>query len=273
MNKTTPEVRRPQVRPLGNRSRVGSSRPHTSLSLCPHLALEGDAETAALYPRADHICMRPMAPKPSLTWQARFCLAERCTDCRYSSDAPEPRMTDSPGTGRPRGRRHSRYLSGGLFGLLVVLAFSVAIGNVVKGETDVSSGSEPAVPPATMPHRDLAIAVATAEEAQATPVSADVARRDVSEVPPYPTKGQLAMQIASPAARVVVPDATPTPAPLPPPSAAATPAGLPRTHVVVLGETLSDIARTYSTSVPELVRLNHIQNQDLIRPGMVLELP
>ncbi|HIQ11986.1 MAG TPA: LysM peptidoglycan-binding domain-containing protein [Caldilineales bacterium] len=44
-------------------------------------------------------------------------------------------------------------------------------------------------------------------------------------------------------------------------------------HTVVRGESLSQIAFRYGTTVQELRRINHIENPRLIRPGQVLQLP
>lgn len=57
----------------------------------------------------------------------------------------------------------------------------------------------------------------------------------------------------------------PTPAPAPKPSAS--------TYTVKKGDTLSEIAVRYKTTVAELVRLNNIKNPNLIYPGQVLKLP
>lgn len=46
-----------------------------------------------------------------------------------------------------------------------------------------------------------------------------------------------------------------------------------RTYTVVRGDTLWAISRRFCTTVDELVRLNHIENPDLIFPGQVLLLP
>jgi len=45
------------------------------------------------------------------------------------------------------------------------------------------------------------------------------------------------------------------------------------THVIVRGETLSQLAFRYDTSVKTLRRLNHIKNPRLIRPGQKIKLP
>ncbi len=44
-------------------------------------------------------------------------------------------------------------------------------------------------------------------------------------------------------------------------------------HTIVRGESLSQIAFRYGTTVQELRRINHIENPRLIRPGQVIKLP
>ena len=51
------------------------------------------------------------------------------------------------------------------------------------------------------------------------------------------------------------------------------PANTPSTHTVRSGETLSEIAQLYSTTVATLQQLNPISNVNLIRVGQVLRLP
>lgn len=45
------------------------------------------------------------------------------------------------------------------------------------------------------------------------------------------------------------------------------------THIVVKGDNLTSIAKTYNTTVSELVRLNNIKNKNLIYVGQILKLP
>ena len=44
-------------------------------------------------------------------------------------------------------------------------------------------------------------------------------------------------------------------------------------HIVMPGDTLSEIAQYYGTDVDTLVRLNNVENRNLIHPGQVLQLP
>lgn len=69
--------------------------------------------------------------------------------------------------------------------------------------------------------------------------------------------------------------ATPTLPPEPTPSAEAAPAPSPTpiTHVVQAGETLSEIARMYGTTVEAIVQANDLENANAIRQGQVLLIP
>lgn len=66
---------------------------------------------------------------------------------------------------------------------------------------------------------------------------------------------------------------TPTPAaPLPPPTPKPT-ASAPTIYVVQAGDTLSQIAQRYGTTVAALVEVNGLGNADMIRVGMRLTIP
>lgn len=56
-------------------------------------------------------------------------------------------------------------------------------------------------------------------------------------------------------------------------SSGASVPGSARTHVVLTGETLSDIAARYGTSIDAIVRANHIANPNLIVIGQHLDIP
>jgi LysM repeat protein len=55
--------------------------------------------------------------------------------------------------------------------------------------------------------------------------------------------------------------------------AAPAPSPTPITHVVQAGETLSEIARTYDTTVEAIVQANDLENANAIREGQVLLIP
>lgn len=69
--------------------------------------------------------------------------------------------------------------------------------------------------------------------------------------------------------------ATPTLPPEPAPTAEAAPAPSPTpiTHVVQAGETLSEIAHMYGTTVEAIVQANDLENANAIREGQVLLIP
>lgn len=75
---------------------------------------------------------------------------------------------------------------------------------------------------------------------------------------------------------LVAATATPTLPAEPTPTTAeptAAPSPSPITHVVQAGETLSEIARTYDTTVEAVVQANNLQNANAIREGQVLVIP
>lgn len=44
-------------------------------------------------------------------------------------------------------------------------------------------------------------------------------------------------------------------------------------HIVAKGDNLNTIAKTYNTTISEIVRLNNIENKNLIYVGQILKLP
>ncbi|MDX1995763.1 MAG: LysM peptidoglycan-binding domain-containing protein [bacterium] len=77
--------------------------------------------------------------------------------------------------------------------------------------------------------------------------------------------------------RLVIPGGTGTPAPVPttPPANPGNPGtpGTPSTYTVVRGDTLANIARRFSTTVPAISSLNGIANPNRIFAGQVLRIP
>ena len=57
------------------------------------------------------------------------------------------------------------------------------------------------------------------------------------------------------------------------PTSAPAPSPTPITHVVQAGETLSEIARLYGTTVEAIVQANNLDNPDSLREGQVLIIP
>ncbi len=56
-------------------------------------------------------------------------------------------------------------------------------------------------------------------------------------------------------------------------AAAAQPEPAAQEHVVAAGETLGDIAYAYGVRIDDLIKLNNIQNPNLLRVGQVLQIP
>lgn len=52
-------------------------------SICPHLGLQDDPKTSALFPTHTHLCYRSKPPQPvALAHQRDFCLCEKCSECQ-----------------------------------------------------------------------------------------------------------------------------------------------------------------------------------------------
>lgn len=80
----------------------------------------------------------------------------------------------------------------------------------------------------------------------------------------------------SPTATATPPGATPSvtlPAPSPTPTLSPTPDGSARTHMVAAGETLSEIAGQYDTTVDAIIALNGGVDPNSITAGQVLQIP
>jgi len=89
---------------------------------------------------------------------------------------------------------------------------------------------------------------------------------------PTPTATRTPQPTFTPADLVV---ATPTlpPEPAPTTEPTAVPSPTPITHVVQAGETLSEIARMYGSTVEAIVQANNLDSANAIREGQVLLIP
>lgn len=228
--------------------------------VCPALGLRHDPASCALLPRPDHICTLPQAPSPSLAWQARYCLGD------YEA-CPWRR----PGSRQVAARRSSKrwhalglaLLVLGLFGLGIwrfgLLSFSIELTRglptvaPVGGRSGAAPGAD-TVPALTLPTPTPISRPAVAPSVTVTWPSDALVRSPTTtaSVTPTPT---------------ATPEATATPLPSPKPTAVR------RQHVVQDGETLSEIAERYGTTVEEIVALNGIQDPNAIAAGTVLEIP
>lgn len=68
-------------------------------------------------------------------------------------------------------------------------------------------------------------------------------------------------------------DGEPAATPAPTPEITPSPEPTPRTYVVEPGDTLTQIAERFGTTVDALVEANGIEDPDLIQPGRELRIP
>lgn len=229
--------------------------PRLSLpEVCPHLGLRGDPASCALFPRPDHACGVPGAPPPPLEWQAGYCLSHRHAECPHFRAHAAGQAAELPGRTRSfrSGRRAWLAVAGALAAACGLLGVAFAQGYI---SIDVST-AEPS--PA-----------ATAGMAAASP-----AARGGPSPAPAPTATPALSPAASP---TVTPEPTlaptATPQPTATPSPVPSPSPRPETHVVAEGETLSEIAARYGTTVEAIMELNGLTDPNTIPAGMVLRLP
>jgi LysM repeat protein len=224
--------------------------------ICPWLGFLDDPESSALYPRSDHRCYVPGAPRPDASWQTRFCLTARHQQCphfRSTVDRPEPRAL----VVAPRRRWASR--SAGVVGVAALTL--VVAGASVRAFDRFPGSAQPAITPtASVP--SVAATAPPSATFVATPVPTEVTQA------PAPTEPAL------------VPGPTPTAAPVAPtaPTQNATvpPNATPTSetsYVVVPGDTLAIIANRFGVSVNALMQLNDIDDPNLISIGTTLRLP
>jgi len=253
-------MRPPEVGPGTNEQATDELPVFRVQPVCPALGLRHDPASCALVPRPDHICTLPQAPSPSLAWQARYCLGD------YEA-CPWRR----PGSRQVAARRSSkRWLALGLalavlglFGLGIwrfgLLSFSIELTRGLPTVTPVGGRSGAAPGEDTVPALTLPTPTPLGRPAVAPSVTVT-----------WPSDALVRSPTAT-ATATPTPTATPeaTAAPLPSP----TPTAVRRQHVVQDGETLSEIAERYGTTVEEIVALNGIQDPNVIAAGTVLEIP
>jgi LysM repeat protein len=229
--------------------------PRLSLpEICPHLGLRGDPASCALFPRPDHVCGVPGAPPPPLEWQAGYCLSRRWAECPHFQAQTTGQAAES--TGYPTrwrlGRRAALAVAGTLAVACGLLGVAFARGYIsIDVDTIVSTPSPAAGVVATSP-------AASGDPSPAPAASGTVAPR------PTPAAVETPALAATPTA---------TPRPMETPTPLPTPSPRPETHIVAEGETLSEIAARYGTTVEAITELNGLSDPDNIPAGMVLRLP
>ena len=90
----------------------------------------------------------------------------------------------------------------------------------------------------------------------------------VAATPTFPPESLPTTEAASASSPAPI-----TPEPTAAAEAAPAPSPTPITHVVQAGESLSEIARIYGTTVEAIVQANQLQNANVIREGQVLLIP
>ena len=260
---------------------------------CPHLGLEDDPNTSALYARTDHRCLVPGSKikAPDREWQERYCLSGRHDQCPiYRSNALGP----VPQPARRSGRGRAVLIACGvILALTLFVAGAYALqGGRSNGGADAVKSHEPlgvvvgnATPtvlnyktPTAVPTPSVATALAAtnADPTPTIPVLVATPTEDTSTPMFVPTPTPAIPTAVPTATSTPAPTLTPTPAPTPTPEVVPTPSpapGIARTHTVAPGETLSSIAAEYGVTVQQIVDLNHIQNPDQVNYGTVLQIP
>ena len=261
--------------------------PATNLDLCPYLGLSDDRESRCTFPTDTHRCYQdPQEQTVTAEEQREFCLTkehERCERFLKKADGEAPRQRPSIWLNiDPRDYWHVQFW--------VVVALLLAIPSFFWVTSLPSSGGKDAPPPlvggvatATQPDPYQSAQPVLSGENTATPAAA------ISSGP-APTAGLPANE--TPVSRV---PATPSPRATPnmpawatsiekwavgTPSAqrtrTPTPAGPvgpgPWTHTVVSGDTLSEIADFYDSSVDAIKKANNLKDNSLV-PGMRLAIP
>jgi LysM repeat protein len=250
------------------------------------LGLVDDPTTSALYVREDHRCNLPGVPAPDANWQERYCLSGRHDQCPFYRAHAFGEPTKKPSTSS----RHSLvWIAMSGFAILVVLTGLLLATR--WGTEDAGAGAEvsqrvdhpsptvaviadrptPTVPllvgsPTSSPHiTPISSTQSTAAEPPTTPTVAPtptIAPTPTMAPTPTPTPATPTEQPTAPP----TPQATDAAAPTPPPTPE-------RTHVVVSGETLGEIASQYGVTVQQIVDLNQIQDPNHIEPGTTLRIP
>lgn len=226
--------------------------------VCPSLGLRHDPASCALLPRADHICTLPQAPAPSLAWQARYCLGDY-EACPMRHPGSRPVVTR---------RSHSHRLRLGLALVAVAVLGLTGVGIWNPGHVSLSFELSRDLP-TVAPVRGISAEQQDGGEVQAA-------------TSPAPTPTSLSAVASTGGTTRLgdgyapLPTATATPSPTPKPTTPVpnpTPTPALRQHVVEKGETLTEIAERYGTTVEAIVALNGIKDPNLIFAGTVLKIP
>lgn len=233
------------------------------------------------------ICIALREPKRvSVDYQARFCLTDRHVQCRrFQRAVPEIPERESAGRVRWSVEPHTFVIAGAVAAIILIAAAAFTFqgtwagwfndrstptartGSTINGQPTVIVIGGAATPSA---------ATTPTPEPSAMPVLA------VTPSPAIPTAGSTATPTAAltlAASPSPTPTATVTPEPIPTPAitsptpVVAAAIATPATHVVVSGETLSSIARTYGVAPALIAAANDVSSVDIVATGTTLFIP
>lgn len=262
----TPESTRPTLRP--SELKLAERAVNAVRDVCPYL-LSGDGAWRSASPSRDHACAAVGAAPLALDKQRRLCLTDTHRGCPAyaiaSGEDPSGIELDTARrlVGRPYPRTAPVALDHGrlapavpairadrtaaqyiLAGLMGVAFLAIAIARL---SGDDGSG--------------LTAAGTTTESPRAAVVATVV-----PSVAPDGSAGPLAS--ATPEL-----SAAPTPTPAPAASPTPVPSAALRTYKIKSGDTLSEVAARFGTTVRAIRRLNDIDDPSRLRIGTVLKLP
>lgn len=231
--------------------------------ICPHLGLRDDVTTRAAYPRMDHRCDIGGGDPPAIDWQARYCLLAEHRQCPHFQRA-EQAVREPVAEAGAQPRRRWRIAALVFVGIVVMIAgLLIAVQGTRLPDVGATQNlpwlaASPPLTPVSSPSPTTAAAIAPAATPSRVTTPTPTAMPTATPTPaltPSPTQ---------PAAPSPTPAATPVPSPTAPP---------PTTYTIVEGDTLSDIAQRFQTSVAEIAQLNGIANPSVIPAGLVIQLP
>jgi chemotaxis signal transduction protein/nucleoid-associated protein YgaU len=267
----------PEMLPGGLFERLGICGDQIILQTCFAALLEADVESRSLVAladaRADAPPVEPVVVAPVATAPARQAPAPEVapTSARIAPIvAPRPKREPEM-----RRRRH---------------VDRPALRPVPRARTAMPSVV--IAPPSPAPSKDMPSAVVHRQKASpmryafaaAAVVASLAATALLHEVQPGPAPEPrpVAVAAASPVVSLPAPVEVTAPAPPPParivtpvPAQSIAPAPVARVHVVIPGDTLWDIAKTYAgdpLQYPALAKVSSISNPHLIRPGDVVRV-
>jgi LysM repeat protein len=262
--------------------------------ICPHLGLESDRSSVALF-ACDAHCCAVRDGKLALAWQHRYCLTESHRSCQFFERACEslepPLDTVEVGSERGVRRPFAVWFMFMEFGMLFSVVASLVLGaddGSAQGTVTATESTKVAyvvvsATPTAAPTRDSAVVALPTMTPVRTRPTATPPGPSPTATPPPPT----ATPSPTATATVTRPEASPfrDSTPLPSPTASTDTDSVPGeletpaqdadgiVHVVVEGETLASIAALYGVSVDEIASINSLADVNVIHAGQQLFIP